>query len=88
MTPLPEIIDPHFIRRHGAFFRPNAQGYCTDIAGAGVYSAEEARRYLDVEGLTIHPVRQYEHEINLVLEGAARLSAALRARLASQEVGE
>ena len=71
------VEDPHFIRRHGAFFRPNKAGYCTEIAGAGIYSAKEACAYLDVEGLTIHPVRAYASEIAAVLEGAERLRAAL-----------
>ena len=71
--------DLYFIRRHGAFFRPNACGYCTDIAGAGVFSGDTARTYLDVEGLTIHPVESYRREIELVLAGADRLRTALNA---------
>ncbi|MDT8333035.1 hypothetical protein RQ831_18435 [Roseomonas gilardii] len=74
-----EIEDPHVIRRHGAFFRPDAHGYCTDIVGAGVFSGEVARQYLDVEGLTIHPIGRFQREIELVLEGAERLRSALAA---------
>lgn len=81
---LREIEDPHLIRRHGAFFRPDAHGYCTDIVGAGVFSGEVARQYLDVEGLTIHPIGRFQREIELVLEGAERLRSALAA---SQEHG-
>jgi hypothetical protein len=47
----------YLIRRHGGWFRPNAQGYCTDICDAGIYDRDDAIRYLDVEGLTIHPAR-------------------------------
>jgi hypothetical protein len=65
------------IRRHGAFFRPNAQGYTDHIGAAGLYSETEARSYLDVEGLTIHPITQYRAEIEIGLATFSRLAAAL-----------
>jgi hypothetical protein len=44
----------YLIKRHGAWFRANAQGYTGQISEAGLYPEEEARTYLDVEGLSIH----------------------------------
>lgn len=79
--------DPHLIRRHGAFFRPNAHGYTVHLGGAGLFPAEKARRYLDVEGLTIHPVGQYleraKHrraELLKELDGLDAIIAAARAQ--------
>lgn len=72
---------PYLIWRHGAFFRPNARGYTTDFSAAGIYSGVEARRYLDVEGLTVVPVESMkadvEAEIASLDERASRLRAAL-----------
>jgi hypothetical protein len=70
---------PYLIRRHGGFFRPNAHGYTTDITQAGVFEKEEAERYLDVEGLTIHPLTEFREKINDEL-------ASLSARLAKLRV--
>lgn len=71
------------IRRHGAWFRPNAQGYSSEIAGAGTYTEAEARRWdaSGIEGLTIHHFSQggVAEEIAAVLAGADRLKAALSA---------
>lgn len=49
------MAEPYLIKRHGGWFRPNAQGYTRTLADAGLYSETRARSYLDVEGLTIHP---------------------------------
>jgi hypothetical protein len=47
----------YLIRRHGSFFRPDAHGYTTELAAAGVFDGATARRYLDVEGLSVVPAR-------------------------------
>lgn len=48
--------EDYFIRRHGGWFRPNAQGYTCDIAEAGLFPGVEARKYLDVDGLVVVPL--------------------------------
>jgi len=65
------------IRRHGAFFRPDAAGYTHHIAAAGFYTETEARKYLDAEGVSIRPLSHYRTEIDAALAGADRLRAAL-----------
>ena len=47
----------YFIRRHGGYFRAGAHGYCHEVAGAGIFTAETARKYLDVEGLSVVPLK-------------------------------
>lgn len=49
--------DDYFIRRHGGWFREGAHGYTDDIAAAGIFSAEDARKYIDVEGLSVVPFK-------------------------------
>ncbi len=65
------------IRRNGAFFRPNAQGYTTHIVAAGFYTREEADNYANVEGVTIEPLERYRAEAEGVIDEANRLLAAL-----------
>lgn len=43
----------YLISRHGGWFRPEAHGYTNQIGHAGLFSAETARGYLDVEGLSV-----------------------------------
>lgn len=45
--------DMYLIRRHGAWFRPDAHGYTTDITRAGVFHGTVARGYLEVDGLSL-----------------------------------
>jgi hypothetical protein len=79
----------YFIRRHGSFFRPGAHGYCDDIAGAGVFDGATARNYLDVEGLSLLPLRSMRkiiknhivttnHPIPTMKAGVATMQAMLR----------
>ena len=72
------IEDPHLIRRHGGWFRPNAQGYTTSLADAGIYPGKTARRYLDVEGLTIHPVASVLAQMRQEAEGHEAAAAKIR----------
>lgn len=48
--------EPYLLRRHGAWFRPKAEGYTTEIAAAGIFDAA-ARSYLDAEGLSAVPLK-------------------------------
>ena len=72
----------YFIRRHGAFFRPGAHGYCDDIAGAGVFDGTTARNYLDVEGLSLLPLRSMrrvlKNHITTMSEGVTAMQSMLR----------
>lgn len=69
----------YFIRRHGGFFRPQAAGYSSEIAGAGLYSAREARSYLDVDGLSVVPARTALAQIDAEIAQAERSLTMLRA---------
>jgi len=60
-------VERFVIRRNGAFFRPNAQGYTTHIVAAGFYTREEADSYASVEGVTIEPLERYRAEANRLL---------------------
>ncbi len=71
------VEEPHFIRRHGAWFRPDAAGYSSSLAGAGVYPKAEAEKYLQADGVTIHPAETCRDEIERILAGAERLRQAL-----------
>lgn len=46
----------YLIKRHGGYFRPGAHGYTDRLAEAGLYLGKEARRYLDVDGLSLIPI--------------------------------
>ncbi|MCQ8240567.1 hypothetical protein [Rhizosaccharibacter radicis] len=80
-TPPPTDEAPRdwLIRRHGAWFRPDGRGYCTALAGAGLYTENEARRYGDggIEGLTIHHVSEpgIQQNLNRALEECSRIQA-------------
>lgn len=72
----------YLIRRHDAWFRPGAHGYTVHFGAAGVYSRDQAVRYLDVEGLTIHPLSEVREQMVADLnrareewEGISRLLA-------------
>jgi hypothetical protein len=66
----------YLIRRHGAFFRPKAEGYTSVLANAGLFDAATARGYLGVEGLSVVPVKS-------VVKRAKAECAAAEAALAS-----
>lgn len=53
----------YFLRRHGGWFRPKAQGYTDDIALAGTFSAEDTRGYMNAEGVTAVHVQTMKGEI-------------------------
>ena len=43
----------YLISRHGSWFRPGGHGYTRDLAEAGIFTAAEARSYIDVDGLSV-----------------------------------
>lgn len=51
----------YFLRRHGAYFRPDGGGYTNDITEAGVYADDDPHGYVrgakrgSIEGLTLVP---------------------------------
>lgn len=53
----------YFICRHRGYFRPGAHGYTDRIARAGLFSAEKARSYLDVEGVSLIPLSSATDEL-------------------------
>lgn len=71
----------YFIRRHNAFFRPRACGYTTHLPHAALYTAETARAYLDVEGLSVVPLTSMRDEIARMADDSAADAATLRAML-------
>ena len=69
--------DRFVIRRNGAFFRPNAEGYTNHVIAAGFYTREEADRYADVEGVTIEPLSRYRDDAERTKAECDRLLATL-----------
>lgn len=56
--------EPYLITKNGYYYRPNAQGYCSLISEAGVYSKDEAlERSRDREHVKAIPVSRLQSEI-------------------------
>lgn len=53
----------YFIKRDGAWFRPEAHGYTADIAEAGIFSGSDARGYLSAEGVVLVPIQTMKANI-------------------------
>lgn len=68
----------YLIRRHGTWFRPDAHGYTAYLAAAGTFSAARARDYLDVEGLSVVPLRSIVRTARAELAEAESVAAGLR----------
>jgi hypothetical protein len=47
----------YFIKRDGAWFRPEAHGYTGDIAEAGIFPGSDARGFLSAEGVVLVPIQ-------------------------------
>ena len=71
----------YFIRRHGGYFRPGAHGYTDHIAAAGLFSPKDARRYLEVEGLSVVPFSALRREVAAEAKDYAQRAAMLRKML-------
>ena len=70
----------YFIRRNGGWFRPNASGYCIFLAGAGLYDRDDAVKYLDVVGLTIH------HAVDKIADLEGEIKGHLGAMVLCEEL--
>lgn len=68
----------YLISRHGAYFRPGAHGYTTELAAAGIFSGDDARRYLEVEGLSLVPLKSLRRKIAAEADLMESAAAALR----------
>jgi hypothetical protein len=69
----------YVIRKGGFFYRPNAEGYCSDILEAGRWSLKEAYAHKDgVEGVTVHLFKSFWPPKNVAL---AQENASLKARI-------
>lgn len=78
---------PYLISRHGGWFRPEAKGYTNSLSEAGIFTADEARRYIDVDGLSVVPASHVITGIDWeIADLEKRLAAAksLRAAIAQQ----
>ena len=53
----------YLLRRHGGFFRPGAHGYTADLWSAGLFGPDEARGYLDAEGVSATPLADYRDRV-------------------------
>lgn len=75
----------YFICRYRGYFRPGAHGYTDRIARAGLFSAEKARSYLDVEGVSLIPLSSATDELERLLEEAREDVATLSTLLANPD---
>ncbi|KAA1057205.1 hypothetical protein [Azospirillum argentinense] len=78
----------YLISRHGGWFRPGAQGYARHLSEAGLFSADEARGYIDVDGLSVIPAGAILTWIDWeIADLEKRLASAkeLRTRIAGSE---
>ncbi|MTK63092.1 MAG: hypothetical protein F8N15_00755 [Methanobacterium sp.] len=72
----------YLIRRHGAWFRPKAHGYCGDLASAGVFTGAEARGYLAADGVGLVLARDTRDRMSSDLAELDRQAEKLRKILA------
>lgn len=50
-----QLKDAWVLKRNGAWYRSDYSGYCSEVAGAGVYSEDHARdQCFGMEGVTAH----------------------------------
>jgi hypothetical protein len=81
----------YFLRRHGGWFRPAAHGYTDDISHAGLFSALDARGYMQAEGVTA--VRadlmklEILHEMDSAIARASNLSVMFQRLFLVHETG-
>lgn len=54
-----KLVDAYLIRKNGHWYRSNCAGYCNDVAGAGVYSLDQARdECVGQAGVTHHKLTE------------------------------
>lgn len=68
----------YMIRRHGGWFRPQAQGYTRDLSDAGVFNAAECRRFIDVDGLSVVPIGTIADQVATEIADTERKLSDLR----------
>lgn len=71
--------EQYLISRHGGWFRPGGHGYTRELAHAGVFTAAEARSYIDVDGLSVVPVSAIGERVADAIAAAEQALENLRA---------
>ena len=77
----------YLVSRHGGWFRPEAKGYTRHLSEAGLFSAAQARSYIDVDGLSVVPAGAIITGIDWeIADLEKRLASAkeLRARISGE----
>ena len=67
----------YLIRRHGLWFRAEANGYSPNLSEAGTFDAAAARDYLCVEGLSVVPIGSLRGKIEMEISGLQERIVAL-----------
>lgn len=62
----------YFVMKGGGYYRPKAEGYANDFADAGVWLGKDAKKYLQAEGVTLHPVKPMRQVIDLEMRHHVR----------------
>ena len=81
----------YLISRHWLWFSPGARGYTLELARVGVFTATEARSYIDVDGLSVTPLSAMAGVVDSEIartERALESLRAIRARLVSEQERE
>lgn len=81
----------YLISRHGGWFRPGAQGYTRELAHAGIFTATEARDYIDIDGLSVMPLSAMAGALDaeiVATEQALESLRAIRTHLVSAQAQE
>jgi len=60
-----ELLDVYFVKKEGAYYRPNALGYTYNLAEAGVFTFDEAKTHMKAQGVTMAPLSQELKTIDL-----------------------
>lgn len=71
----------YLIKRHGLWFRPEANGYTSNLSEAGVFGTDDARDYLCVEGLSVVPLDSLRKRIEMEMNSLDRERMGLEALL-------
>ena len=79
------MTEIYLVKRGGAWFRPNARGYTTEISAAGHYTKADAESYLYAEGVTIHPASEVVDQIKSRRDTIAACLARAEALIDSLE---
>lgn len=72
----------YLIRRRGLWFRPKAQGYTDELAGVGLFDAEDARGYLAADGVSVVPYRHIQGQLAQEIVDLEQKASGLRRLMA------